>query len=64
METGTKKGKVLAKPKVGEELVAVAQEEIQDHLEWGKALFQKGRYQEALAEFEAVLRTTPGSIET
>ncbi len=58
------KGKVEAKVKTGEELIVVAPQEIQDHLKWGKALFEKGHYEEALAEFEAVLLTAPGSIET
>jgi tetratricopeptide (TPR) repeat protein len=56
--------KVEAKVKAGEELIVVAPQEIQDHLKWGQALFEKGQYEEALAEFEAVLRTAPGSIET
>lgn len=64
MKTRIEKEKVLARPTTGEELIAVAPEEIQDHLEWGKALFEKGHYEEALAEFEAVLQTAPGSIET
>ena len=64
MKTRMIKGKVGAKPKAGEELIAVAPEEIQDHLKWGQALFEKDHYEEALAEFEAVLRTAPGSIET
>ncbi len=64
METRTVKGKVVAEPKAGEELIAVAPEEIQDHLQWGKALLEAGHYEEALGEFEAVLRTAPGSIET
>jgi len=63
METRTIKGK-LVKPKAEEELIVVAPQEIQDHLKWGQALFEKGHYEEALAEFEAVLRTAPGSIET
>jgi hypothetical protein len=63
MRTRTVKGKVQAKP-TGEELIVVAPKEIQDHLEWGKALYKTNHYQEALAEFEAVLRTAPGSIET
>jgi len=63
METRIVKGKV-AKPKAGEELIVVAPQEIQDHLKWGQALFEKGHYEEALAEFEAVIRTAPGSIET
>jgi tetratricopeptide (TPR) repeat protein len=64
MKTRTDKERVLAKPTAGEEMIAVAPEEIQDHLKWGQALFEKGHYEEALAEFEAVLRTAPGSIET
>lgn len=63
METRTIKGK-LVKTKAEEELIVVAPQEIQDHLKWGQALFEKGHYEEALAEFEAVLRTAPGSIET
>jgi hypothetical protein len=63
MKTKIVKGKVQAEPK-GEELIVVAPQEVQDHLEWGKALFEKAHYGEALAEFEAVLRTAPGSIET
>ncbi|MBA7559792.1 hypothetical protein ES708_01407 [subsurface metagenome] len=58
------KGKVIAEPTAGEEVIAVAPEEIQDHLEWGKALFGAGRYEKALGEFEAILKTAPGSIET
>jgi len=64
MKTRIINGKVVAEPTAGEEVIAVAPEEIQDHLEWGKALFQAGHYEEALEEFETVLRTAPGSIET
>jgi hypothetical protein len=64
MKTRIEKEKVEVKAKAGEELIVVAPKEIQDHLEWGKALFEKGHFEEALAEFEAVLRTAPGSIET
>jgi len=64
METRIIKGKVTGEAKAVEEVIAVAPEEIQDHLEWGKALFKGGHYGEALGEFEAVLRTAPGSIET
>jgi hypothetical protein len=63
MKTKTIKGKVAAKP-TGEELIVVAPKEVQDHLKWGQALFNTAHYGEALAEFEAVLRTAPGSIET
>jgi tetratricopeptide (TPR) repeat protein len=62
MKTRIVKGE--AEIRAGEELIVVAPEEIQDHLKWGQALFEKGQYEEALAEFEAVLRTAPGSIET
>jgi tetratricopeptide (TPR) repeat protein len=64
MKTRIVKGKVVTEPTVGEEVIAVAPEQVEDHLEWGKALFKTGRYEEALGEFEAVLRTAPGSIET
>jgi hypothetical protein len=64
MKTRIIKGKVTGEPKAGEQIIAVAPEEVQDHLEWGKALFKAGHYDEALQEFEAVLRTAPGSIET
>jgi len=64
MKTRIIKGKVIGEPKVGEQIIAVAPEEVQDHLEWGKALFKAGHYEEAMGEFGAVLRTAPGSIET
>jgi hypothetical protein len=64
MRTRTVKGKVVREPVRGEEIVTVAPEEVKDHLKWGKALFEGGHYVEALIEFEAVLRTAPGSIET
>ncbi len=64
MKARTIKGKVVAKATKGEEVIAVAPEEIKDHLQWGKALFEARHYEEALEEFEAVLRTAPGSIET
>lgn len=60
----TRTEKVEAQVKAGEELIVVAPKEIQDHLKWGQALFEKNHFEEALAEFEAVLRTAPGSIET
>ncbi len=62
MKTRTDKGKVVAKP-TAEEIIAVAPEQIQDRIQWGKDFFKAGHYQAALEEFEAVLRTAPGSIE-
>ena len=47
-----------------EEVIAIAPEEIPDHLKQGKAHFDAGRYTEALKEFETVLKTAPGNIET
>jgi hypothetical protein len=64
MKTKIVKGKVVAGPTKAETIIAVAPEEVQDHLKWGQALFEANHYAEALAEFEAVLRTAPGSIET
>lgn len=48
----------------GEEVIAIAPEEIQAHLQRGKAHFEATRYTEALMEFEAILKTAPGSIDT
>jgi hypothetical protein len=64
MKTRIVKGKGVVELIKPETVIAVAPEEIQDHLKWGQALFEKAHYGEALAEFEAVLRTAPGSIET
>lgn len=64
MKTRIIKGKVITEPTKGKEIIAAAPEEVQNHLEWGKALFKGGHYEEALGEFETVLRTAPGSIET
>lgn len=49
--------------KEAEKVIAVAPEEIQTHLQRGKAHFEAGRYTEALKEFEAILKTAPGNIE-
>ncbi len=48
----------------GEEVIAIAAEEIQAHLQRGKIHFEATRYTEALKEFEAILKTAPGNIET
>ncbi|MFC2004908.1 response regulator [Chloroflexota bacterium] len=47
-----------------EEVIAIAPDEIAVHVKHGKAHFEAGRYQEALKEFEAILKATPGNIET
>ena len=47
-----------------EEVITVAPEEIPVHLEKGKAHFEARRYHEALKEFQAILATAPGNIET
>ena len=47
-----------------EEVMPIAPEEIPVHLRQGKAHFEAGRYQEALKEFESILKVAPGSIET
>lgn len=64
MERMTIKEEVVVEPATGEEVIAIAPEEIQAHLQWGKAHFEAGRYTEALKEFEAILKTAPGNIET
>ena len=60
---------VVAQPPVVEEIkveeaIAIAPEEIPVHLKQGKASFEAGRYGEALQEFETILSTAPGNIET
>lgn len=47
-----------------EKVISVAPEEIQTHLQRGKADFEAGRYTKALKEFKAILKTAPGNIET
>jgi len=47
-----------------EEVIAIAPEEIPVHLKQGKAHFEASHYQEALREFESVLKVAPGNIET
>lgn len=47
-----------------EEVIAIAPEEIPDHLQQGKAHFNASRYTEALREFESILKIAPGNIET
>ena len=60
---------VVAQPPVVEETkveeaIAIAPEEIPVHVKQGKASFEAGRYGEALQEFETILSTAPGNIET
>jgi len=64
MTPRTINGKSVVEPVRGEEIIAVAPKEVKEHLQRGKVLFEGGRYEEALAEFEAILHTAPGSIET
>ncbi len=47
-----------------EEVIAITLEEIPVRLKQGEAYFEAGQYQEALKEFESILKVTPGSIET
>ena len=55
---------IVAEEAKVEEVIAIAPEEIPVHLKQGKAHFEAGRYQEALKEFESVIRVAPGNIET
>lgn len=61
---------VEIKPKVApqetraREAITIAPEAIPVHLKQGKAQFEAGCYEEALKEFEAILSTAPGNIET
>ena len=64
MERRTPKEEVVGEPTIGEEVIAIAPEKIQTHLQQGKAHFRATRYTEALREFEAILKTAPGNIET
>ncbi len=64
MKRTTPKEEVVVEPTTAEEVIAIAPEEIQTHLQWGKAHFEVGRYKEALKEFKAILKTAPGNIET
>ncbi len=54
---------IAAEETMFEELISIAPEEIPVHLKQGKAHFEAGRYQEALMEFEAILKVAPYSIE-
>ncbi len=64
MEKMTIKEKGVVEPALAKEVIAIAPEEVQAHFQQGKVLFQAARYEEALEEFEAILKTAPGSIET
>ena len=46
------------------EAIAITEEEIPAYLEQGQTYFKAGRYKEALREFESILHTAPGHIET
>jgi len=46
------------------EIITIAPEEIPLHIKQAKANFEAGHYAEALREFEAILGTAPGNIET
>jgi len=48
----------------GDEVIAPTPQETQAHLQHGKALFETARYNEALKEFNAILKVAPGNIET
>lgn len=54
----------VAELTMAEEVIALGPEKIQTCLQQGKAHFRAGRYTEALREFEAILKTAPGNIET
>ena len=58
------KEEIITEPTIGDEVIAIAPEGIQAHLQRGKAHFEAARYTEALKEFEAILKTAPGNIET
>ncbi len=47
-----------------EEIIAITEEEFPVHLQLGKEHFAAGQLQEALKEFQAVLKVAPGNIET
>ncbi len=64
MEKTTIKEEAVVEPALAKEVIVVAPEEVQAHLQQGKVLFQAARYEEALEEFEAILKMAPGSIET
>ena len=64
METRNVMEKVGGELAADEEFVAVAPEKIRDRFQQGKAHFEAGRYAEALDEFETILKTAPGDIET
>jgi hypothetical protein len=56
--------KFTVEPAVGNEVIALTPQEVEAHLQNGKALFKKMRYNTALKEFNAILKTAPGNIET
>jgi len=64
MERTILKEEVVVEPAIAEEVIAIAPEAIQAHLQRGKAHFETSHYTEALKEFEAILKTALGNIET
>jgi len=47
-----------------EQTIAITEEEIPVCLEQGKSHFRAGRYEKAFREFQSILRTAPGHMET
>jgi tetratricopeptide (TPR) repeat protein len=63
MERTTIKEEAVMEPALAKEIIAVAPVEIKEHLQWGKALFKAGNYEEALEEFEAILEVAPDDVQ-
>lgn len=47
-----------------EETIVIAEEEIPAHLKQGRAYFEAGSYKKALTEFQSILQSAPGHVET
>ena len=63
MEKTTIREEAVVEPALVKGVIAVAPVEIQECLQWGKALFKAGNYEEALAEFEAILEVAPDDVQ-